>query len=68
MRSRIVIRNSIFSNQGGKLFICKWVPMVLAAPICKASLIDYKAVKSMELMDFGFADMNKRPFYGNTRM
>ncbi|OMO93523.1 Transcription factor, SBP-box [Corchorus capsularis] len=29
---------------------------------------DFEAVESMELMDFGFADMNKRPFYGNTSM
>ncbi|XP_022735359.1 squamosa promoter-binding-like protein 6 isoform X2 [Durio zibethinus] len=27
-----------------------------------------EAVESMEFMDFGFADMNKKPFYGNTSM
>ncbi|XWS23068.1 hypothetical protein CRYUN_Cryun29cG0090000 [Craigia yunnanensis] len=29
---------------------------------------DSEAVESMEFMDFGFADMNKKPFYGNTSM
>ncbi|XVF43261.1 hypothetical protein PTKIN_Ptkin02bG0026000 [Pterospermum kingtungense] len=29
---------------------------------------DFEAVGSMEFMDFGFADMNKKPFYGNTSM
>ncbi|XVF03161.1 hypothetical protein REPUB_Repub04eG0237000 [Reevesia pubescens] len=29
---------------------------------------DFEAVESMEFMDFGFADMNKKPFYGNTSM
>ncbi|XP_022726133.1 squamosa promoter-binding-like protein 6 [Durio zibethinus] len=29
---------------------------------------DFEAVESMELMDFGFADMNKKPFYGNPSM
>ncbi|XP_022776710.1 squamosa promoter-binding-like protein 6 [Durio zibethinus] len=29
---------------------------------------DFEAIESMEFMDFGFADMNKKPFYGNTSM
>lgn len=29
---------------------------------------DFEAVESMGFMDFGFADMNKKPFYGNTSM
>ncbi|KAK6251965.1 hypothetical protein QUC31_013685 [Theobroma cacao] len=29
---------------------------------------DFEAVEGMEFMDFGFADMNKKPFYGNTSM
>ena len=30
--------------------------------------IDSEAVESMEFMDFGFPDMNKKPFFGNTSM
>lgn len=29
-------------------------------------VLSFEAVEGMEFMDFGFADINKKPFYGNT--
>ncbi|KAE8732903.1 putative Protein CRABS CLAW [Hibiscus syriacus] len=34
----------------------------------KPSSSDIEVVESMDFMDFGIADMNKKPFYGNTSM